>query len=415
MRKFSFKYYFLLLFVIGNLQVYTQINFVQNPSFEELDTCAVGSFYRPPAFWDTLRAGGGGRPNICSICGPYWLTVPTTGAYSYQIARTGNNYVYYENWTSANIGLGFKFERSYVQNELKSVLQPGHFYCVTFYTALMNESKYAITELGAYLDDGSISSIPYGVSIAAPQIKSPAGVFLTDTLGWTKVQGSFISSGTERFLTLGNFKTTAATTRTVMPPAGPSYTNQASIALYYFDDISVIDIDLPAYAGGHKGYFAGDSVYLGRPREVGLDDACTWYKMPNTTLAYDSAKAGIWVKPVGTETYVLRQEICGNVKWDTAYVYPDAVGVKEQVALDQALRIYPQPSSTFINLELKQGPAQNTQITLLNNLGQAVLRKEIQLGTQATSLDIHALLSGVYTLQLIQTNNVCVRRKIIVD
>jgi len=26
-----------------------QINFVQNPSFEELDTCSVGSFYRPPA------------------------------------------------------------------------------------------------------------------------------------------------------------------------------------------------------------------------------------------------------------------------------------------------------------------------------------------------------------------------------
>jgi hypothetical protein len=278
----------------------------------------------------------------------------------------------------------------------------------------MNESKYAITEIGAYLDDGSVFTPFFGVSTKSPQIVSPTGFLLTDTLGWLKVQGSFVANGTEKYLTLGNFKTTAATTRSVMPTS-PTFTYQRNVSEYYFDDISVIDIDLPAYAGGHKGCFAGDSVYLGRPREVGLDDACTWYKWPNLSLAFDSAKAGIWVKPVGTETYVLRQEICGNVKWDTAYVYPDAVGVKEQVALDQALRIYPQPSSTFINLELKQGPAQNTQITLLNNLGQAVLRKEIQLGTQATSLDIHALLSGVYTLQLIQTNNVCVRRKIIVQ
>jgi hypothetical protein len=236
---------------------------------------------------------------------------------------------------------------------------------------------------------------------------------LTDTLGWMKVQGSFVASGTERFLTLGNFKTTAATTRSIMPTS-PTFTYQRNVSEYYFDDISVIDIDLPAYAGGHKSCFAGDSVYLGRPREVGLDDACTWYKWPNLSLAFDSAKAGIWVKPVGTETYVLRQEICGHVKWDTVYVYPDAVGFKEQLQLEQALRIYPQPSFAFINLQLKQGPAQSTQITLLNNLGQAVLSKEIQLGTQVTSLDIHALLSGVYTLQLIQTN-VCVRRKIIVQ
>jgi len=414
MRKFSFKYYFLLLFVIGNLQVYTQVNFVQNPSFEELDTCSVGGFRIPPVSWDTLRAGGGGGPQICSLCGPNFLTIPTTGAGSYQVAKSGHNYTYMQCWTSMTISANYHYERCYIQNRLVGTLQQGHSYCVTYYTSLMNESKYSITEIGAYLDDGSIATIPWGASTQSPQVKSPVGVLLTDTLGWMKVQGSFVANGTERYITLGNFKTTAATTRSVMPTA-PTFTYQRAIADYYFDDISVIDIDLPAYAGGHKGCFAGDSVYLGRPREVGVDDACTWYKLPNLSLAFDSAKAGIWVKPVGTETYVLRQEICGNVKWDTAYVYPDAVGVKEQVVLDQALRIYPQPSSTFINLELKQGPAQNTQITLLNNLGQAVLRKEIQLGTQATSLDIHALLSGVYTLQLIQTNNVCVRRKIIVQ
>ena len=59
-------------------------------------------FRIPPAYWDTLRAGGGGGPQICSLCGPDVLTVPITGFTSYQIAKTGNNYTYFGVWTSPN-------------------------------------------------------------------------------------------------------------------------------------------------------------------------------------------------------------------------------------------------------------------------------------------------------------------------
>ena len=46
-----------------------QVNFVQNPSFEELDTCSVGGFRIPPVSWDTLRAGGGSfLPGIVTTC-----------------------------------------------------------------------------------------------------------------------------------------------------------------------------------------------------------------------------------------------------------------------------------------------------------------------------------------------------------
>jgi hypothetical protein len=213
---------------------------------------------------------------------------------------------------------------------------------------------------------------------------------------------------------LGNFKTTSTTTRSIMPTS-PTFTYQRNVSEYYFDDISVIDIDLPAYAGGHKSCFAGDSVYLGRPREVGLDDACTWYKLPNTTLTYDSAKAGIWVKPVGTETYVLRQEICGNIKWDTAYVYPDAVGVKEKFLLENALEIFPIPTREAMYLHLKYGRALTTHLALYNNLGQLVLSKEIQLSEEPTEIGVRALPSGLYTLQLRQTSFGVIRRKIMIE
>jgi hypothetical protein len=165
MRKFSFKYYIPLLFVLGQLQVYSQVNFVQNPSFEELDTCSVPGFLIPPIYWDTLRAGGSGFPQICSLCGPDNLTVPTTGGNSYQVARTGKNYTYFGVWTAATISPGYTHERSYIQNELRNTLMQGHTYCVTFYTSLMNESKYSISEIGSYLDDGSVATIPSGITL----------------------------------------------------------------------------------------------------------------------------------------------------------------------------------------------------------------------------------------------------------
>ena len=229
-----------------------------------------------------------------------------------------------------------------------------------------------------------------------------------------KVQGSFVANGTEKYLTLGNFKTTAATTRSIMPTS-PTFTYQRNLADYYFDDVSVIDVDLPAYAGGTKTYFVGDSVFIGRTREVGLDDACTWYKLPNSILAYDTAKAGIWVKPIGTETYVVRQEICGTVKWDTVYVYPDAVGVKEKFLLESALVIFPVPASNTMYLKLKNGAEQITQLSIYNNLGQIVLSKEIQLSEEATEIDVQALPSGLYTLQLRQTSLGVNRRKIMIE
>ena len=414
MRKLICKYFFLLLVTSVHVKICGQVNYVQNPSFEELDTCSLNGFNPPPRTWDTLRNGGGGWPQICSLCGSYFLTVPTTGFASYQVARTGNNYTFFSVWTAATISPGYTHERSYIQNELSGTLKQGHTYCVTFYTSLMNESKYSITEIGAYLDDGSIATIPWGVCTQSPQVKSLVGVLMTDTLGWMKVQGSFVANGTEKYLTLGNFKTTAATTRSIMPTS-PTFTYQRNLADYYFDDVSVIDVDLPAYAGGTKTYFVGDSVFIGRTREVGLDDACTWYKLPNSILAYDTAKAGIWVKPIGTETYVVRQEICGTVKWDTVYVYPDAVGVKEKFLLESALVIFPVPASNTMYLKLKNGAEQITQLSIYNNLGQIVLSKEIQLSEEATEIDVQALPSGLYTLQLRQTSLGVNRRKIMIE
>ncbi|MDX2174599.1 MAG: gliding motility-associated C-terminal domain-containing protein [Bacteroidota bacterium] len=287
-----------------------QVNYVQNPSFEILDSCRDNlNFQYPPLYWDTLRAGGGGGPEICSTCATwFYLKVPYSGYGSFQIPKTGNNYCFYTNYYPTTSQLN----REYIQNELKQNLKQNKSYCVTYYLSLLNESKYAITEYGAYFDDGSIKTTFYGTSTLTPQVKSPIGIYLTDTLNWTKVQGTFTANGTESYLTLGNFKSTANTSFSTMP----IQTNgvQRFVADYYIDDVSVIEADLPAYAGRDTVLCTGDSVFIGRPPEVGLE--CIWFNN-NTQIA---TGGGIWVKPATTQTYVVSQNVCGLIKTDTIQV-----------------------------------------------------------------------------------------------
>jgi len=285
-----------------------QVNYVQNPSFEDFDSCYNINFNNAPRYWDTLRAGGGGGPEACTPCSilnsrgvPYNGIMP-----SFQIPRTGQKYVFFTNYVEQpNPPPGDL--REYVQNELSPPLKPGKKYCATFYVSLMNESKYAITEYGAYFDDGSISTPYYGASTVIPYVKSPVGVFLTDTLGWIKVQGSFIASGNERYLTLGNFKSNANTTFSIM--SGPRL-----VADYYVEDVSVIEADLPAYAGRDTVLCIGDSVFIGRPPEVGLE--CIW----STNSSTIATGGGLWVKPAATQTFDVQQEVCGVFTYDTIQI-----------------------------------------------------------------------------------------------
>jgi len=297
----------MLIIILNSLfiQYKGQVNYVQNPSFEDLDSCNSLNFNYPPRHWDTLRAGGGGGPEACTPCAILAITrVPTNGyAPSFQIPRTGNKYVFYSNY----IEIPVPGEKEYIQNELIDTLKPNENYCVTFYLSLMNESKYAITEFGAYLDNGTVSSPYYGTATVTPQIKSSPGVLLTDTLGWIKVQGKFLAQGNEKYLTLGNFKSNASTTFSIM--GGPRL-----VADYYVDDVSVIEANLPAYAGPDTVLCIGDSVFIGRTPEVGLE--CVWSSNSST----NTTGGGFWVKPSSTQTFAVQQEVCGVFTFDTIQV-----------------------------------------------------------------------------------------------
>src|SRR5690606_33931533 len=111
-----------------------------------------------------------------------------------------------------------------------------------------------------------------------PQVGNPVGNIIQDTLGWTLIQGKYTAIGSEKYILIGNFRSDSGTNKVFVNPTH----SPAEFAQYLIDYVSIIESDLPAFAGRDTFCFAGDSVFIGREPDVGIDEACVWYKLPQT-------------------------------------------------------------------------------------------------------------------------------------
>lgn len=398
-----------VIFILFSLVVKSQVNLVPNPSFEELDSSNCNGLYNKIynlKYWDTLKAGGGGAYNYNS-CFTYstGYSVPVnsmSGAGcgsvvgSYQVPKSGKAYIYIAFFKNSAPAVSWRF---YAQVPLTTSLTANKPYCVTFNASLSNRSHIAIDELSAYFDNGSIQSVaPLKEAIANPQIKSPTGVFMTDTLNWMKVQGNFIANGTESYMTIGNFRTSAATNYTTLCSLN-------TVSEYYIDDVSVIELNLPADAGSDKTIMLGDSTFIGRPPEIGLE--CTWY---NGTVAIGSG-AGIWVKPATTTSYVVQQDICGLIKTDTVNVIVNYVGIHENSINANWIRLFPNPSNGEFTLESAHHNIELNSVEITDISGRIIYNKIINLPKTTIQLELEA---GVYIVKIkTQNGNEVVKRLIV--
>jgi hypothetical protein len=289
-----------------------------------------------------------------------------------------------------------------VRNKLKSKLEKDRVYCVKFYISNGNNSTHAIDAFEAYFGDSlALDTIRYGhlrLTYLQPQVRNPKGSFITDTLNWTAVTGTFVAKGTENYLLIGNFETDANTdTLFCNPTNSPGIWCEASL-----DDVSCIPVDVSAYAGPDKPFFAGDSVHIGRELDFAVDPYCFWYKLPNMTTAIDTA-SGIWVKPTSTSTYVVRQELdCNTVKWDTVVVYQDAVGIEQLKMLNEQLKMSPNPANDLVVLSFPNAQLSHyfNRVEILDTQGQMV--KELLISEKDTehTITVQNLDCGMYFLRM---------------
>ena len=124
------------------------------------------------------------------------------------------------NWRSQGMALNILWAddnwRVYLEVPLNHRLESGQCYYGEFWVLTQNVSYKVIDALGMYFSDTLVKfksdTIIFGDTIgmvkpiyALPQISNPLGRIIKDTVNWEKISGTFIASGTETAMIVGNF------------------------------------------------------------------------------------------------------------------------------------------------------------------------------------------------------------------
>ena len=188
-------------------------NLVQNPSFEDYADCPVrlGNFDADVNHWSIPTGGSTDYFNACSAA-----------------MGTPDNF---KGTQPADFGIGYSGlyvfapndYREYIQAALTSTLVEGKKYQISFYVSLAERSEFAVKDFGVLFSKDKMQ-VPTKKDLSKKKLYSQVGNeynymeigysnFYSDTQDWILVNTQFVAKGTERFMTIGNFKTNKKTRR----------------------------------------------------------------------------------------------------------------------------------------------------------------------------------------------------------
>jgi gliding motility-associated-like protein len=223
---------------------------------------------------------------------------------SYQQARSGVAYTSFYGYITTSTITANK----YAHTKLKDTLKLGKRYCVTFYVNLLNYCQYSTDQFGALLTTTPFPCLPpatapnYTLTGYVPQIVSPAGVQLDDTLNWMEVSGVYTALGNEAYLTIGDFFLQSQHSIVQTYPS-----NCNAVAEYYLDDVSVEEVQL-AKCAKDTAICPNDSVLLGN----NVSEATAYNWQPTNGLNCPTC-ANPKASPNTTTTYTLTKTQCKAV------------------------------------------------------------------------------------------------------
>jgi len=186
-------------------------NLIKNPSFESYVSCPerLGNFDTDVVHWTTPTDGSTDYFNGCSVA----MGTPENFNGS-QPADFGKGYAGLYLYAPNDY-------REYLQATLTKSLVSGKKYRVSFYVSLAERSDFAVKDFGILFskDKTQLSTKKY---LSKKKLYSQKdndyhfmeigySNFYSDTKDWILVNTQFIAKGTERYLTIGNFKTNSRT------------------------------------------------------------------------------------------------------------------------------------------------------------------------------------------------------------
>jgi hypothetical protein len=411
-------YLLFILLLFCKAQGNTQVNLVPNPGFEYFSSC--------PFYPSTLYSGANAiclaspwfqplNPNATPSdfgCGEsssdFWHScsgnVPyTLGGSDFQFPNNGNGY--------SGIGLFYPpipiEGRESMEVPLKEALKRKR-YCVSWSANLAGTSGRGANGVGAYFSQDTVFQTGFWLQIpVTPQVENLA--IVTDTQNWVPFHQSFLAQGGERFMTISNFKDGDLIESIILKP-------EDGWPYYYFDDFGVYE--LPEISAGLGGEIdtLGENVSLQAGCEGCWNDLVyRWW--PSAGLS-DTTILNPIATPEVTTTYYF-----GLI--DTSETVPCIVDLVDSVTVFVTIPqdtvtppptsfswlVYPSPTNG--NLTLQFSALNNdSQLLIIDFRGRLVCKISIPKNTESFPLDISALATGEYFLQL-ENPGLKQRRKIV--
>lgn len=205
---------FILFTFLFSFQVFGQQNLILNGNFEEYWECPQALteiekckyVYNPcyhaqppsgPPVWSSTSDYFNSCASMSSGC-----SVPIN-SFGFQEARSGNGYL-----GLSNCDLWSDY-REYIQLSFATVLEPYATYKFSVYINLTNNGGYTSKNLEFKFTDNLLYYSDYLSEFLIPDVKIDT-LSLTDTMEWKEVSFEYIARGGEKYLILGNFKTSTS-------------------------------------------------------------------------------------------------------------------------------------------------------------------------------------------------------------
>lgn len=370
-------------------------NLVPNSSFEiHFDCSFIGIESSTP--WCGVNS-----VTYYNACMTGSFSVPTQswspGYPSYQIPHLGNAY--------ASFGYIFPTQTAvsrYPHIPLIDTLKAGKMYCVTYYVSLWNDCKYSADKLGALF-----TATPFDCTVGSqnlytgytPQVVSTPGVLYDDTLNWQEVSGTFTATGTEAYLTIGNFFPNAAHTYSISYPGGVR-----NLAEYYLDDVSLEEVEV-VKARNDTSIVLGDSIVVG----ANLGEANLYNWQPTAGLSCTNCP-NPKASPTITTTYTVTKTQCHVTTSDVITVSVSPTGISEAEALEAGVRLVPNPANDLLTVTSRY---HFEKVELLSITGQVLLSELVNSKTHQLQLQNFA--EGIYFVRVVYPNGLSTVKKVIVS
>ncbi len=397
MYKLFILLYFILSFLIGRTQ-----NLVPNPSFEDTIDCMNSSISNSPP-WCPVGKYSALHFYKCQSdpfgTTPFQYSDPCFQ--SYQVPRTGTAYCVLSIYNSTSAS-------SYddlPQVKLNDTLKLNKIYCVTFYVSLWNYCKFSFDKLGALFTPNAFPCIVAGTNTMAiagsftPQIVSPAGIQLTDTLNWMEISSTYTATGNEAYITIGDF---FLQSQHNIVNSYPSNCNGVSV--YYLDDVSVEEVQV-AKAKNDTLIYATDSVVIG----ANNSEAALFSWQPTAGLSCTNCP-NPKASPTITTTYTVTKTQCKSVTSDVITVTVSPTGLRDISYLSEVVGVSPNPTNNIITITSKYN---FEKVELLSITGQVLLSE--MLNSKTHQLQLQNLAEGIYFVRLVYADGLSATKKIVVN